>query len=322
MDTILTILTFGLVRFVFVEEGTNVVVMRFGKYKNTLQPGLRGFLFVWGLFGYLHHFEITDVTTAGKKSAKAMNMREQVFDYRKETIISKDNVQFDVDCIIYFKVIDPFKAIFGVTDYTSSMQKLVQSILRAEMGKHDLEETYSNREAISKSLTNAADIATDPWGISVIRLEIKEFDLGEFAGDLLKQKQQEIEKRQQILLAEGDKEAKIKEAEGNKESEVLKAEGHKIAAIAEAEAVKTKAMAEAEAKKMLYDAECYGYRIIADVLNESPDVKYYLKLHNANAISKNLSEGNATKLFLPNQIDQLVSGFSVLADTIKKTTQD
>ncbi len=264
-----------------------------------------------GFWGTVHRFRITDPTTGTVRTTSEIDMKEIVFDYPKERVISKDNVQFEVNAIIYFRVVDPYKALFKVTDYPSALRNLVQSILRAEMGKHDLEETYSNRTMISDALTVEADKATDPWGIKVIRLEIKEFELGDFAEQLLRQKQQDIEKRQQILHAEGLREAKIKEAEGLREYEIQVAEGHRRAAEAEAEAIKTKAAATAEAKKMQYLADAEGYQAIAKVLEENPQLPYYLRLHTADVVSKNLGEGQATKLFLPNSMDHLIGALTV-----------
>ncbi|MCH8961886.1 MAG: hypothetical protein IH820_11340, partial [Bacteroidetes bacterium] len=303
--------------FVFVKEGTNQIVTRFGKYVKTLEPGLQFFPAAWGLLGSIYRFKITDPVTGVVTSTAAIDMKEIVYDYPTERVISKDNVQFEVNAVIYFRVSDPYKALFKVTDYTGSMKTLVQSILRSEIGKHDLEDIYSNRTMVSQNLTREADQATDDWGIKVIRLEIKEFELGDFAEDLLRQKKQDIERRQQIIQAEGVRDATVTEAEGLKQAAILKAEGEKLAAQALAEAIKITAEAEAEAMKMKYEAEAHGYQVIAATLEQHPGITYYLKLHTADRISKNLSEGQSTKLFLPNGIDQLVSVFSVLSDVAK-----
>ncbi|VFQ44780.1 SPFH domain-containing protein [Desulfoluna butyratoxydans] len=316
MDKILSLLTLWIVRFVFVKEGTNVVITRFGKYVKTLTPGMQSFVSLWGLLGNVYTFKITDPMTSNVISTNEVDIKEIVYDYPKERVISKDNVQFEVNAIIYFNVFDPYKALFKVTDYTSSLRKLVQSILRAEIGNHVLEETYSNRALISESLTQEADKATDEWGIRVVRLEIKEFELGAFAEQLLHQKQQDIEKRQQILHAEGLREAKIKEAEGQREYEITIADGKKVAAAAEAEAIIIKAKADADAKKMEFDAESYGYEVIAKVIQAHPDIAYYLKLHAGNTISKNLSEGKATKIFLPNSSEHLINSFSSISEAL------
>ncbi len=322
MHSLLTLLTAGLFRFVIVREGTNQVVVRLGRYLRTLPPGFHCFLSLWGLAGDIYRFRMTDPMSDRVINTSEVDMREIVYDYPKEKVISADNVQFEVNAVIYFRVFDPYKALFKVSDFTGSLRKLVQSILRAEIGKHNLEETYSNRTMISQSLTKEADQATDNWGIRVIRLEIKEFELGEFAEQLLKQKQQDIEKRQQILHAEGLREAKIKEAQGQREYDIQIAEGKKQAALAEADATKIRAQAEAEALKMRFDAESYGYKVVADVVRENPEIQFYLRLHTADTVSRNLSEGAATKFFLPNNVDQMVNAFTVAKEMLgdgKKT---
>ena len=319
MDKLLTLLTLGIIRFVFVNEGTTKVVTRFGKYVKTLIPGLQSFLSILGFWGTIYHFRITDPSTGKVRTTTEIDMKEVVYDYPKEKVISKDNVQFEVNAVIYFRVEDSYKALFSVSDYPLALRKLVQSILRAEMGKHDLEETYSNRTMISDALTEEADRATEPWGIKVIRLEIKEFELGDFAEQLLRQKQQDIEKRQQILHAEGLREAKIKEAEGLREYEIQVAEGHRQAAEAEAEAIRTKAAATAEAKRLQFLADAEGYQAVAKVLAENPQLPFYLRLHTADVVSKNLGAGKATKLFLPNSIEQLIGVLTVGSEVLSST---
>ncbi len=309
MDIVLTILTLGIVRFVFVKEGTNQVITRYGKYSKTLSPGLQMFLSFWGFLGSIHPFHMTDPQTSQRTITTEIDMKEIVYDYPRERVISADNVQFEVNAVIYFRVFDPYKALFKVNDYTGSLRTLVQSILRAEIGKHDLEETYSNRTEISRSLTLEADQATDDWGIRVIRLEIKEFELGDFAEQLLRQKQQDIEKRQQVLQAEGTRDARVRIAEGEK-----------LAAQADAEATVIRAKAEADALTMRYKADALGYQAIAEILRTNPEVLHYLKYHAADVVSRNLGQGQATKIFLPNSIDQLLSAFTVISDSIAITT--
>ena len=316
MDIFLTIITLGIFRFVFVNEGTAQIVTRFGKFQKPLYPGLRSFLYFWGFFGRLHKFEITDPIRNIKVRTIEVDTKEIVFDYPKERVISKDNVEFEVNAIVFFQVIDPYKAIFRVTDYPSALRNLVQAILRAEIGKHELEETYSNRTKISEELTREADKATDIWGIKVVRLEIKEFELGNFAEQLLRQKNQEIEKRQQILQAEGLREAQIKKGEGERDYMICVAQGNRAAAENDAEAVRIRAKADADAVKMKYDADMYGYNLISKLMVEKPEIKYFLQLHTADIVSDNLSKGPASKLFLPNDIDKLVGVFSVLSESL------
>ncbi|MFW6306962.1 MAG: paraslipin, partial [Bacillota bacterium] len=292
MDRILTWLTLGLFRFVFVEEGSNVIITRYGKYVKTLKPGLNSFLSLMGLFGQIHYFYVTDPNTLNVKKTREVDIKEIVFDFPSEKVISKDNVEFKVDAIVFFKVVDPRKAIFNVNDYVKSLQLTIRSILRDEIGRINLEEVYCSRATVSRNLAREADVAVGEWGIDVTQLEIKEFELGDFARELIEQKQGELEKKKQIMKAEALKEAKIEEAKAMK-----------VYAEMEAEAVKVKAEAEAEAEKYKFDAEVYGYQKIAGVLEKHPGIlKDYLQLFNAERISQNLGKGRATTVFLPSDM--------------------
>ncbi len=305
VDRILTWLTLGLFRFVFVEEGSNVTVTRFGKYVKTLKPGLNYFFSLFGLFGQIHYFYVTDPNTLTVKRTHQIDVKEIVFDFPSEKVISKDNVQFKVDAIVFFKVVDPRKAVFNVNDYVKSLQLTIRSILRDEIGRIDLEEVYCSRETVSRGLEKEADIAVTDWGIDVTQLEIKEFELGDFAKELIEQKQGELEKKKHIMKAEALKEAKIEEAKA------LKAYAEM-----EAEAMLVKARAEAEAEKCKFDAEIYGYQKIAEVLKEHPQILTdYLQLYNAEKITQNLGQGKATTIFLPNDMQLMLRSLNIFGDS-------
>lgn len=301
VDIILTWLTLGIFRFVYVKEGTNVIITRFGKYVKTLNPGLNFFLSLFGLFGQIHYFYVTDPNTMDVKYTHEVDIKEVVFDFPKEKVISKDNVQFKVDAIVFFRVVDPKKAVFNVNDYVKSLQLTIRSILRDEIGRFNLEEVYYSRSTISNNLEKEADQTVTEWGIDVTHLEIKEFELGDFASELIEQKQEELEKKKRILKAEGMKEAKIREGEG------LKAYAEM-----EAEAIKIRAKAEAEAEKYRFDAEVYGYQKIAEVLKNNPEIiSNYLQLHNAEKISEHLGQGQATTVFLPSDMNLMIRSLNL-----------
>lgn len=319
MIKLLNILTLGLFRFVMVNEGTCQVVTRFGRYIKALRPGLRGYFSAWGIFGSIHHFTLTDPYTLQPKYGFELDTKEIVFDYPEEKVISRDNVQFKIDAIVYFKIVDPKKALFNVTDCITALHNTVHSILRAEIGRHPLEECYSNRLQISADLTREADQIATAWGIDVLRLEVQEFDIGVFADQLIRQKEQEIEKRQEILHAEGLMEARIREAEGQKEADIRIAEGKKIAAEAEADTIRIRAQAEAEAAKIRSEAEAYGFRIIAEALGDQPGtLQHYLALHTAEMISQHLANGDSMKIFLPTDANQLLKSFLIGSNLMKK----
>lgn len=304
IDRILTWLTLGLFRFVFVKEGSNVIITRFGKYVKTLRPGLNYFFSLMGMFGKIHYFYVTDPNTLTVIKTHEVDIKEIVFDFPSEKVISGDNVEFKVDAIVFFKVVYPRKAVFNVNDYVKSLQLTIRSILRDEIGRIDLEEVYCSRATVSRNLEKEADIAVSDWGIDVTKLEIKEFELGDFARELIEQKQSELEKKKQIMKAEAMKEAKVEE-------------GRAVKAYAEmeAEAVIVKAQAEAEAEKYKFDAEVYGYEKIAEILKRHPRVlRDYLQLHNAEKISQNLGQGNATTVFLPNEMQLMLRSLNIFED--------
>lgn len=314
MDGILTLLTLGIIRFVTVKEGEAAIITCFGRYKKTLGPGLRGFFSLWGIFGRIHSFEWFSVTANRVITTNRVDMREIVFDYQKEQLISKDNVQFKVDAVIYFRITDPYKSVFKISDCLGSMHKLVQSILRSEMGTHNLEEAYSNRNALSAALTREADAATDDWGIKVIRLEIKEFDMGDFAEQMLAQKQQEISKRKQILEAEGLREAQLHAAEADKQTAITKAEGLKAAAELEADATRARAKADADAMMVNFNIQRQIYLQLAQIVKDSPSVLELLKLERAENIASKIANSQSSKVYLPNNISDLVAAFSTLTE--------
>lgn len=302
VDKILTWLTLGLFRFVYVKEGTNVIVTKFGKYVKTLKPGLNFFFSGFGLFGQIHYFYVTDPNTMNTIQTHEVDVKEIVFDFPKEKVISKDNVQFKVDGIVFFRVVNPRKAVFNVNDYVKSLQLTISSILRDEIGRFNLEEIYYSRATLSRDLEKEADKQVTEWGIDVTQLELKEFELGDFAQELIEQKQEELKKRKIILKAQGMKEAKIEEAKALRSYAEM-----------EAEAIKIKAKAEAEAEKCKFEAEVYGYEMIANILQSHPEVlNKYLQLHNAEKIAENLGNGRATTVFMPNNMRLLLSGLNII----------
>lgn len=310
IDRILTWLTLGIFRFIYVEEGTNVLITKYGKYQNTLKPGLNFFLSLFGLMGQIHYFYVTDVNTLQVKYTHKVDIKEIVFDFPREKVISKDNVEFKVDAIVFFKVVNPRMAVFNVNDYVKSLQLTIRSILRDEIGRFNLEEIYCSRATVSRNLEKEADQAVSEWGIDVTKLEIKEFELGDFASELIEQKQEELEKKKRILKAEGLKEAKIQEGMGLKACAEL-----------EAEALLIKARAEAEAEKLRFEAEVYGYEKVSKIIKENPGIlKDYLQLYNAEKISQNLGQGQATTVFLPSEMQMMIRSLNIFDDY--KTTQN
>ena len=240
MLTITSILIIFLVVIIFktiiiVSERENVIVERLGKYHKTLTPGL------YILIPFIDH------------AAYKQEMREQVIDIPAQSVITSDNIQVSVDGLIYLKVVDSKKASYGIGDYTAATINLAQTTMRSEIGKISLGETFSERDKVNRKIISEIDKASDPWGVKVLRYEIRDIYPTRHVIDTLeKQMEAEREKRAEITLATAEKERLINISEGERQLAINISEGEKQKRINEAEG-KSKSIeliADATAKSM------------------------------------------------------------------------
>ena len=282
------------------------VIERLGTYQAT-----------WGV-GFHMKLPIID------KVAQRISLKEQVVDFAPQPVITKDNVTMRIDTVVFFQITDPKLFAYGVEKPIMAIENLTATTLRNIIGDLELDETLTSREIINTKMRSTLDVATDPWGIKINRVELKNIIPPAAIQDAMeKQMKAERERREQILIAEGEKKSAVLRAEGQKESIILAAEAEKQSAILRAEAVKEatirKAEGEAEAIIAVQKANADGIRF----LNESAPAQGVLTLKSLEAFAK-AADGKATKLIIPSEIASiagLASSLTEIAD-VKQGTQD
>ena len=282
-----------------VPQAQAYVVERFGAYTGTWNVGL--------------HFKLPLIDRVANK----INLKEQVIDFQPLPVITKDNVTMQIDTVVFFQITDPKLFTYGVAKPFAAIENLTATTLRNIIGELELDETLTSRDIINSRMRSVLDEATDPWGIKVNRVEVKNIIPPRDIQDAMeKQMRAERERREKILRAEGEKTSSILEAEGKKESRILEAQARKEAAILEAEAEKEAAIkrAEGEAKAIVTvrEAEAEGLRR----LNDACPSKEVLTMKSFETLA-HVADGQATKLIIPSDL-QNVSG---LIATLTETSQ-
>ena len=241
--------------------------------------------------------------------AKRVVLKEQVVDFAPQPVITKDNVTMRIDTVVFFQITDPKLFAYGVENPTMAIENLTATTLRNIIGDLELDETLTSREVINTKMRSALDVATDPWGIKVNRVELKNIIPPAAIQDAMeKQMKAERERREAILIAEGEKKSTILVAEGKKESAILEAEAEKEAAILRAEAKKEAMIREAEGQaqaiRAVQQANAEGIKF----LNEANPNASVLQLKSLEAFAK-AADGQATKIIIPSEI-QGVAGLA------------
>jgi regulator of protease activity HflC (stomatin/prohibitin superfamily) len=249
--------------------------------------------------------------------ARRVNLKEQVVDFAPQPVITKDNVTMRIDTVVFFQITDPKLFAYGVENPIMAIENLSATTLRNIIGDLELDQTLTSRETINTKMRASLDTATDPWGIKVNRVELKNIIPPAAIQDAMeKQMKAERERRESILRAEGEKRSSILVAEGNKESAILEAEGEKTAAILRAEAQKEKmireAEGEAEAIMKVQKAAAEGIRFIKDAGADEA----VLRIKSLEAFAK-AADGQATKIIIPSEIQGLAGLASGLKELMK-----
>jgi len=276
-----------------VSQGYEYTIERFGKYTQTLSPGL--------------HFIVPIMDRVGNK----INMMESVLDVPSQEVITRDNALVQVDGVIFYQVLDAAKAAYEVRDLERATLNLTMTNIRTVMGSMDLDELLSERDNINARLLSVVDDATAPWGIKVTRIEIKDItpprDLVESMG---RQMKAERDKRATILVAEGERQSEILRAEGEKQGAILEAEGRREAAFKDAEAREREAQAEAEATTMVSDAISKG---------NVQAINYFVAQKYVEALGQIATSPNQKTLLLPLEASSVIGSIAGIAEIAKET---
>lgn len=297
---ILFILVIIVANIKIVPQSKAYVVERLGAYKCTWQTGL--------------HIKMPFI----ERVSKVVSLKEKVADFPPQPVITKDNVTMQIDTVVFYQITDPKLFTYGVEHPVAAIENLTATTLRNIIGEMELDHTLTSRDVINAKIRGILDEATDPWGIKVNRVELKNiFPPKEIQDAMEKQMKAERERREAILRAEGEKASKILVAEGQKESQILAAEGEKQAAILHAEAIKEakirEAEGEAEAIVAVQRAKSEGIRL----LNESSPSKEVLSIKGLEAFAA-AADGKATKIIIPSELQGLASLATTTAELFDK----
>ena len=303
MIAIIAVSIVALILLILVISGIKVVpqarayvVERFGAYHKTWQTGI--------------HFRVPIID----KVAKIVSLKEQVVDFDPQPVITKDNVTMQIDTVVFYQITDAKLYAYGVEKPIMAIENLTATTLRNIIGELELDHTLTSRDTINAKIRSILDEATDPWGIKINRVELKNIKPpAEIQDAMEKQMKAERQRREAILRAEGEKASSILVAEGKKASQILEAEAEKESAILHAEAEKQaailKAEAEAEAILRVNEAQAESIRLI----NQAKPQEAYLTLKKLEALEK-MGDGQATKIVIPSELQNVVG----LVNTIKE----
>ena len=284
-----------------VQQSRAYVIERLGAFSKVWQVGM--------------HVKVPFI----ERVAKKVSLKEQVLDYPPQPVITKDNVTMQIDTVVYYQITDPRLYTYGVERPMMAMETLTATTLRNIIGDLELDQTLTSRDVINTKMRAILDEATDPWGIKVNRVELKNIlPPQDIQNSMEKQMKAERDRRQAILQAEGTKRSQILVAEGEKEAAILKADAEKQAAILKAEAEKQAAILKADGEAQAIMAVQKAMADSLALLNEKAPNDQVLKLKALEAMQK-VADGKATKIIIPSELQCFAGLASGIAETVKDT---
>lgn len=304
---VVCILLFAKMALVIIPQSETKIIERLGKYYATLQPGINF------IIPFIDRAKEIVVLQRGRYSyTTSIDLREQVYDFPKQNVITKDNVQTEINALLYFQIVDPFKAVYEINNLPNAIEKLTQTTLRNIIGELELDQTLTSRDTINTKLRSVLDDATNKWGIKVNRVELQDITPpASVLSAMEKQMQAERNKRATILTSEGQKAADILQSEGEKTAIINRAEAAKQEAILNAEG-------EAQARIRKAEAEAIAIQKITEAVGKSTNPANYLLAQKYIQMLKEVAQGDKTKtVYLPYEATNLMGSIGGIKDLFK-----
>lgn len=304
---VVCILIFAKMALIIIPQSETKIVERLGKYHATLQPGINL------IIPFVDKAKEIVVIKRGLYSySNKIDLREQVYDFPKQNVITKDNVQTEINALLYFQIVDPFKAVYEIDNLPNAIEKLTQTTLRNIIGELELDQTLTSRDTINTKLRAVLDDATNKWGIKVNRVELQDITPpASVLQAMEKQMQAERNKRAAILQSEGEKQSAILQSEGDKTSMINRAEAAKQQEILRAEG-------EAQARIRKAEAEAIAIEKITQAVGKSTNPANYLLAQKYIQMLEELAQGDKTKtVYLPYEATNLMGSIGGIKELFK-----
>ena len=292
---------------VIISQSETKIIERLGKYYATLQPGINV------IIPFIDHpKEIVSANNGRYQYTSSIDLREQVYDFDRQNVITKDNIQMEINALLYFQIVDPFKAVYEINNLPNAIEKLTQTTLRNIIGEMELDQTLTSRDTINTKLRGVLDDATNKWGIKVNRVELQDIiPPASVLQAMEKQMQAERDKRATILTSEGTKQAQILQSEGEKAATINKAEADKQQSILKAEG-------EATARIKKAEAEAIAIEKITEAVGKSTNPANYLLAQKYIQMLQEVATGDKTKtVYLPYEATNLMGSIGGIKDLFK-----
>lgn len=292
---------------VIIPQSETRIVERLGKYYATLKPGINI------IIPFIDRMKLIVTQYRGRYMySSCIDLREQVYDFDKQNVITKDNIQMQINALLYFQIVDPFKAVYEINNLPNAIEKLTQTTLRNIIGEMELDQTLTSRDTINTKLRGVLDDATNKWGIKVNRVELQDITPPSSVLQAMeKQMQAERNKRAAILTSEGEKQSQILQSEGDKAATINRAEADKQQAILRAEG-------EATARIRKAEAEAIAIAKITEAVGKSTNPANYLLAQKYIQMLNDVAQGDKTKtVFMPYEATNLMGAIGGIKELFK-----